>query len=71
MTWLTSQSKTADTELEGVAGSSNGCVAIQRDLKRLEKWADLNLMSSGKGTAKSCTGGGTTPYTGTGWGLSS
>lgn len=52
MTWLTSHSKTADTKLEGVPGSSNGCVAIQRNLKRLEKWADLNLMSSREGNCK-------------------
>lgn len=30
-------SRAADTEL-GVAGSPNGCAAVQRDLRRLGKW---------------------------------
>lgn len=38
-------SKFADnTKLGGVADTSEGCAAIQRDLGRLEKWADKDLM---------------------------
>ncbi|PKU29215.1 rna-directed dna polymerase from mobile element jockey-like [Limosa lapponica baueri] len=38
-----------DTELGGVADKSEGCAAIQKDLDRLEKWADRNLMKFNKG----------------------
>lgn len=41
-----------DTRLGGVAYSSKGQAAIQRDLDRLEKWADRDLV-------KSCPRGGT------------
>ncbi|KAK4826839.1 hypothetical protein QYF61_011647 [Mycteria americana] len=33
-----------DTKLGGAADMPEGCAAIQRDLARLEKWADRNLM---------------------------
>jgi len=41
--------------------------AIQRDLGRLEKNADSTLLKSNNG--KSCTWGGITSCTSTGWGL--
>ncbi|KAK4806630.1 hypothetical protein QYF61_022936 [Mycteria americana] len=41
-----------DTKLGGVADTPEGCVAIQRDLDRLEKWADRNLMKFNKGNCQ-------------------
>ncbi|KAK4830140.1 hypothetical protein QYF61_008567 [Mycteria americana] len=41
-----------DTNLRGVADRPEGCVAIQRDLYRLEKWADRKLMKFSKGKCK-------------------
>jgi len=42
--------KSADnTKLGGVADTPDGCASIQRDLNRLEKWADGNLMEFNKG----------------------
>ncbi|KAK4818824.1 hypothetical protein QYF61_019861 [Mycteria americana] len=38
-----------DTNLGGVTDTSDGCATIQRDLHRLEKWADRNLMQLNKG----------------------
>jgi len=46
-------SKSADdTKLGQVADTPWSCAAIQRDLDRLEKWPDRNLMKSNKGKCK-------------------
>ncbi|KAK4831696.1 hypothetical protein QYF61_018748 [Mycteria americana] len=37
-----------DTKRGGAADTSEGHVAVQRDLDRLEKWADMNLMKFNK-----------------------
>ncbi|GAB0183490.1 mitochondrial enolase superfamily member 1 [Grus japonensis] len=37
-----------DTKLGRVVDAPDGCVAIQRDLDRLEKWADRNLTKFNK-----------------------
>ncbi|KAK4827590.1 LOW QUALITY PROTEIN: hypothetical protein QYF61_019492 [Mycteria americana] len=47
-----------DTKLGAVADRPEGCAAIQRDLNRLEKWADRNLRKFNKkckGGIASCT----------------
>jgi len=33
----------------GVANTTDGCAAIQRDLNRLENWSERNLMKFSKG----------------------
>jgi len=38
-----------NTKLGGVAGTAGGCADVQRDLDRLEKWGDRNLMKFSKG----------------------
>jgi len=46
-----------DTDLIGVTDTPEGCAAIQRDLHRLEKWADRNLKHVSKGKCKApCLG---------------
>lgn len=40
------------TKLGGVADSSEGCAAIQRELDTLERWIDKNFMKFSKGKCK-------------------
>lgn len=55
-----------NTELGGMADTPDGCAAIQRDLDRLEKWSDRNLMKLNQGK---CQVEGVTPCISTGWRL--
>ncbi|GAB0179744.1 mitochondrial enolase superfamily member 1 [Grus japonensis] len=41
-----------DTKLEGVAEGPGGCSSIQRDLNKLENWADRNLTQFNERTCK-------------------
>jgi len=44
-----------DTKLGGVADKPEGCADIQRDLDRLENWANRHLVVLKKEKCKSCT----------------
>jgi len=41
-----------DTKLGGVVDTPAGCAAIQRDLHRLESWAERNLKKSHRGKCR-------------------
>ncbi|KAK4806512.1 hypothetical protein QYF61_021348 [Mycteria americana] len=41
-----------DTELVGLAGTAAGCIAAQKDVGRLEKWAERKLIKVNKGKDK-------------------
>ncbi|GAB0175548.1 mitochondrial enolase superfamily member 1 [Grus japonensis] len=57
-----------DNQLGGVADTPEGCAAIQRDLNKLEKWADGNLMEFNKEKCKVLHLGRDSPSTSTCWG---
>jgi len=44
-----------DAKPGGAVDKLEGCVAIQRDLDRLESWAERNLVKFSKGNGGSCT----------------
>ena len=47
-----------DTERGGVAGTAAGCTAAQKEVGRLEKWADRKLIKFNKGKHKALPLGG-------------
>lgn len=51
-------------ELGGAMVAPFGCGAIQKNLSRLEKWDNLDLMKTLKGNSEPCTQGGTIPHAG-------
>jgi len=58
---LTLSKVAGDTRLGGGADRPEGRAAIQRDLDRLEKWADGNLTQFNKGKCKVLRLGGNSP----------
>ena len=57
-----------DTKLGGVIYIPEDCAAILRDVDRVEKWADRNLMKfKQRQNVKLCTWVGVTPRTTTCW----
>ncbi|PKU42673.1 rna-directed dna polymerase from mobile element jockey-like [Limosa lapponica baueri] len=48
----TTDTSTATRILEGVADTPHGCTTTQRDINRLEKWAERRLMKFNKGKSK-------------------
>ena len=58
-----------DTKLNGVVDTVEGKDAIQRDLHRLEQWAQMNLKKFNKSKRKVLHLGVATPAISTIWGL--
>jgi len=58
-----SQKVQMTTKLGGMTDMPEGHSAFQRDLNRLEKWADRNLMKFSKEKFKACMWEGTVPCT--------
>lgn len=57
------------TEHRGMADLPQHCLAIPKDLDRLEKQADGKLLEFKQGSAKPCSSVGTVPVTRKCWGL--
>ncbi|KAK4827174.1 hypothetical protein QYF61_015136 [Mycteria americana] len=60
-----------DTKLGGVYCRPDGCAAIQKDLDKLEKWAEKNLNPYSKGECQVLHLGRNNPGTSTHWGMTS
>lgn len=70
-TKCTLQKFTGVTELRGVMDAPVGCGAIQKNLIRLEKWDNMDLMKTPKANTEPPTQGGTIPHINTCWGPNS